>query len=292
MITMKNIPAMFLTATLIFAFLSAMVTHLPAAENPGLIIAPTRVVFEGRDRSQIVRLVNPDSNPHSYRLSLVNIRMDDHGTRKIIDSPDSTEALAASMVRFAPRQVTIPPEGWQTVRLMVRKPADLAAGEYRVHLKVASMPDQQMTSNDESESPQVEPGKVGIRLDIVMDVTIPLIIRHGQGDVSVSPLKALYKPGTSAGGQAVEVALERSGSRSLFADVVLFSDQNNQSAPVPLGEIKGIAIYTPNTIQYVSVPLRSNLPGTLQGKTIRVEIRDRDHGDTLALLSSKKLQVE
>ena len=279
-----------LSVFLFIAFL-IMPCQLHASGNQGVIIAPTRVVFEGRDRSQIVRLVNPDSKPRSFRISLVYIRMDDHGTRTIIDSPDNTEILAGNMIRFAPRQVTIPPKGWQTVRLMVRKPADLADGEYRVHLKVASIPDHDKSTSSESDKTPPEPGKVGIQINILMDVTIPLIIRHGKGDVGVAPKKALYKPDTKTGSQSIEVELERTGSHSLFADVVLFADSDDGSSSVQLGENKGVAIYMPNSIQHVNVPLGSKLPGTLQGKTIRVEIRNRE-GDANTLMSSKKLKVE
>ena len=287
---MNKLQKTYIKPVLFFIALLIMPAQLWASASQGVIIAPTRVVFEGRDRSQIVRLVNPDSQPRRFRLSLVYIGMDDHGTRKIVDSPNSDEILAGNMIRFAPRQVTIPPDGWQTVRLMVRKPKGLAEGEYRVHLKLASIPNNEKAVPSESDKMPMSPGKVGIKINIMMNVTIPLIIRHGDGDVGVIPKKAILKSDIKTGGQFMEVELERTGSHSLFADVFLFADSDDRSNAVKLGEIKGITIYTPNILQYVNVPLVPDFPGNIQGKTIRVEIHDRER-DTNTLMISKTLKV-
>ena len=237
----------------------------------GVLLSPTRVVMEGRERAAIVKIINPDAQANTYKISLISIRMDDFGRKIQVKEPSKAEQFVMKMIRFSPRRATLGPKEWQTVRLMVRKPADLAPGEYRAHLKVVPIPDQ---SSKPVESQDSE--GVSINLDVVFSITIPIIVRHGQGNVNIIPgtpsLKKLDKTNT----YSLESRLTRQGLHSAYFNVLAFH-KSSGADPVKIGELKGLSFYTPNPFQIVNIPLNS-LPD-LSGGIIELKIQDLETKD-------------
>lgn len=100
-----------------------------------LMLFPTRIVLEKNQRAAQVELINQGRSPETYRINLVNRRMSETGEFIPVGTPGPGEQFADPLLRYSPRQVTIAPGGSQTVRILLRKPAELAAGEYRSHLQ-------------------------------------------------------------------------------------------------------------------------------------------------------------
>lgn len=100
----------------------------PSGGGGDLLVAPTRVVFEGRKRAAEVSLSNAGRARTTYRISLVRMEMDESG--KLQDRPlDPGSQNLQTLFRFSPREVTLEPQETQTVRIQVRKPADLPTGQ-------------------------------------------------------------------------------------------------------------------------------------------------------------------
>ena len=75
-----------------------------AAQAAGdLIVAPTRVVFEGRERAAQLSLVNKGSATATYRISVVNMRMQPDGNLVEIAQPDPGQEFAENLFRYSPR---------------------------------------------------------------------------------------------------------------------------------------------------------------------------------------------
>ncbi|MFL5319107.1 MAG: molecular chaperone, partial [Myxococcaceae bacterium] len=127
-----------LLAVVLFA-LSAAAENAPQAG--GVQVLPTRVVFEGRERAAAITLVNNGQKAQTYRLSLVEMKMNDDGKLEPVPAGQAVDHSAAQYIRFSPRQVTLEPKTTQTVRLQLRLPAELARGEYRSHLMLRALPD-------------------------------------------------------------------------------------------------------------------------------------------------------
>ena len=106
-----------------------------------LMLYPTRIVIEGNQRSAQIQLINNGTESRTYRIGLVNRRMNETGSFIDINEPLPGELFADDMLRFSPRQVTLAPGTGQTVRVMVRKPSNLPAGEYRSHLLFSQQPE-------------------------------------------------------------------------------------------------------------------------------------------------------
>lgn len=241
-----------------------------SGQDTAVLIAPTRVVFEGRTRAATVKLINPNKTPQTYKISLVSIRMDEYGTRTEIPEPNEAELFARSMVQFSPKRAVIPPQGWQTVRVMVRKPKDLPEGEYRSQLKVSPVPGEKKPDSRENTE------NIAINIDIVFHVSIPIIIRHGKVDAAVAPLASRLI--TKGQDYFLETKIERSGSSSVFADVkAFFTPLDPPGQRIPVGEVKGISIYAQNPDQTIHLPVKDK-DALTRGK-VDIEITNREKKD-------------
>lgn len=126
----------------------------------GLLVAPVRLDFEGRLRSGTFKILNRDAGPVSYRISFTSLIEKDQGED------------AKSWVRFSPRKVTLGPGEHQTVRVVVRKPEELPAGDYTARILIQAIPP---TRNKEAADTTE---KIQVNLDIVYGVSIPVHIKH------------------------------------------------------------------------------------------------------------------
>jgi P pilus assembly chaperone PapD len=248
---------------------------LPLAAGPGdLLVAPTRVVFEGRKRSTEVNLSNIGQVRATYRVSLVRMEMDENGAFKELPFDPGTENLK-SLFRFSPREVTLEPQESQTVRIQVRKPAELAAGEYRLHMVFRAVPPTQETAPRDTAAPK----GISIKLTPIYGIAIPLIIRHGETAAKVS----IVDPTLDGATNTLRFRLERSGNQSVYGDLQA-SVLPTHGAPVKLAEASGLAVYTPNASRRVTLPLVRSLPS---GSRIRITCaRPPQDGGTLLAESS------
>ncbi len=189
----------------------------PAARTlGGLLVAPTRLVFEGRQRTGQLTLVNTGAQTATYRISLIRLRMTETGAFHEVQEPDSAELFADTLVRFSPRRVELPPGVPQTVRLQLRLPADLPVGEYRSHLLFRAVP---VSAPEESVCSEPATG-VEITLRAVYGVSIPIIVRHGAlvAGVTLSDPRVESAPDEDPPTR-LAVTLNRSGDRSVYGDL-------------------------------------------------------------------------
>ncbi|WP_257309019.1 fimbrial biogenesis chaperone [Geothrix fuzhouensis] len=235
-------------------FLGLLALALPAQAPPtpadggvgDLLVAPTRVVFEGHKRSAELNLSNIGQARATFRISLVRMEMDEMGGIKELPFDAGTENLR-SLFRFSPRQVTLDPRESQTVRLQVRKPAQLPEGEYRLHMTFRAVPSEAPVSQAVTEAPK----GIAIKLTPVYGIAIPLIVRHGKTSASVS----ITAPTFDVKNGVLRFRLERSGNQSVYGDLKATLLPAVGPAEV-LVEASGLAVYTPNSNRVVSLPIR------------------------------------
>ncbi len=129
------------------------------AIGKGLLVAPVRLEFEGRIRSGTFKILNRDPATVNYRISFAPLLEKDKGEN------------AKDWVRFSPRRVRLGPGEHQTVRVLARKPLNLAAGKYTARLLIQAIPPARPKSDEPTDNIQ-------INLDIVYGISIPIIIKH------------------------------------------------------------------------------------------------------------------
>ncbi len=249
-----------------------LLAALPAAAD--LMLFPTRVVFDKNQRAAQVELINTGQETATYRIHLVNRRMSETGDFSPVDNPLPGEQFADAMLRYSPRQVTLAPGRGQTVRIMLRKPANLAAGEYRSHLQFDRVPDASGASSIQEQAAKPGPGEVGVQLKALVGVSIPVIVRQGetQATVALTGLEVL-KPAAAAA-PAMAAVLQRSGNRSVYGDLTAtFTPQGG--APVEVGKAGGVAVYTPNPSRRIRMELKPPAGTVLAQGTLRMIYRER-----------------
>ena len=261
-----------LLCCLTFFFIALDPVMADAETEHSVRLAPTRVILEGRARAATVRLINPNATERRYRISLVSVRMDETGVRQIVNEPSEAERFAQSLIRFSPRQVTIPGGGSQVVRLMVQKPNDLAPGEYRAHFMVSPVPEAKSGKNrDAGQSPK----KIGISIDIRFQVSIPILIRQGGGKSEGIVRTPILKKQEKGEGVDLTFTLERTGPFSLLSDIRVYRMAGKTGGKEKIGEVQGIPSYTPVTRQRVTIPLAigRNLK-TFADQSLVIDIHD------------------
>ncbi len=147
-----------------------------------LMLHPTRLVFDKNQRAAQIELINNGSTPATYRISLVNRRMLENGQFEAADMPAPGEQFADPMLRYSPRQITLQPGGAQTVRVMLRKPAELAEGEYRSHLQFELLPEVEGANSIESRAGGKD---IGVVLNTLVGASVPVIVRQGATNATV-----------------------------------------------------------------------------------------------------------
>ena len=238
----------------------------------GLLVAPTRLVFEGRTRAAYITLVNRGTERTTYRISVVERRMLEDGLFEVAEEAQPGELFATDLIRYAPRRVVLEPKVPQTIRILVRKPRDLPAGEYRSHLRFLTIPDASI--EQPADSPHIPGDGISVRIRAVFGVTIPVIVRHGDIDADIAITDAEFQPAgeNAAGpvaGPVLTVRFARSGEKSVYGDVkvtLLGEDGEEQT----IGLVRGMAVYSPNPSRTVRVPIDPNLAPRLKGRQVKV----------------------
>lgn len=255
---------------------------LPASHaGAELMLYPTRIVFAGNQRAAQLELINNGSEKATYRISLVNRRMNETGAFSEIDTPLPGEQFADDLLRYSPRQVTLEPGTGQAVRIMVRKPANLPSGEYRSHLLFAQQPDAQGSTSIEDRDPAAK-NEIAIKLTTLVGVSIPVIVRHGNTDASVS-LTHLDLQQPSGGASTLALQMERRGSQSVYGDLTV-SLIPARGAEQVIARANGVAVYSPNLMRRASIVLQWPSGQRLTEAALRVSYREQaeDGGELLA----------
>lgn len=238
----------------------------------GFVLAPTRIVFEDRKRVATLTVANTGLSVATYRVALVRMRMSESGEIAPVDVAQEGEAFADTLLRFSPRQFEVLPHATQIVRIQLRKPEDLADGEYRSHLVVQENPPADAGRPDSiapTPGGAAEPG-VAVRLAPVFATAIPIIVRQGAPSARLSMTDFHYRPaGGPANPAVVSLTLVRDGSRSVYGDLECVDPQGGKK-PRVIGRMRGVAVYTPNRTRRIDLPLDPTPPAFHDG---RLQIR-------------------
>lgn len=238
------------------------------AVSAELIVSPTRMVLTDRDRYATVSVKNPGDAIGRYRAEMVDAVMLEDGAVKMLGNGEKHDYSALNMIRVSPRSMTLRPGEYQTVRMLIKRPANLAEGEYRSHLKVRMT---ETNIDEKTGKPAAVEEGISIRPKLVM--VIPVIIRHGKTDFATKITNVILKqPDKNNPHKRVGVTLTLEGNQSAIGDFVLIHKTGN--AEKELTTYSGIAVYRGTPQRSIDIPLEA-LP---QGGSLRVEYRGQNVG--------------
>jgi hypothetical protein len=226
-----------------------------------------------------VALINTGAQVATYRISVINLRMKPDGSVEDVQEATASDWSAEPLLRFSPRQVTLEPRVAQTVRIQVRKPADLKPGEYRSHLLFRGVPRPEDSTTMTAQNAQ----GVTVQLTPVYGVSIPVIVRHGETAVKAA-LNSAHVTTDVAGNSTVEVEVSRDGNQSLYGNLTIGLMRAEAREQV-IGELGGVAVYVPLASRRVAVPIhlpKERVAGARLHLTFVDAERDEAGGDKLA----------
>ena len=207
-----------------------------------LVITPTRIVFDERTRSAKVTLLNTGTEAASYRATFVRREMNEDGSFMDVEAGVKGN-YSDEMIRYSPRQVTLPPGQSQVVRLMLRKPRDLAAAEYRSHMLFQALPEPKNNDIDQAENDN--PEAIVIEITPLIGITIPIIVRHGNLNATVTLTDPQFIPANKDKIKPrLKLNILRDGNRSVYGDFKVTYTPEGQQSGLVVAQAKGVGVYT------------------------------------------------
>ena len=178
-----------------------------------------------------------------------------------------------------PRRATLAPNGGQTIRVRAGATGDVPPGEYRTHLTVTAIPPADTGITAEQAAGQRD-GELSFRLNSVLGLSIPVIIRIGPIDVRAEVRDAKIEfeqlspaPNTPPVRTAVlSLNIARLGANSLFGNVEVRGTKEKGNRD-PLGIARGVGVYTEIDTRMLRVPLR-RIPD--KGEALEISFLDDD----------------
>jgi P pilus assembly chaperone PapD len=235
----------------------------PAQAAGDLLVAPTRVILDGKRGTQVI-LNNVGAEETTYRISLEIKRMTEEGELVDIDpaATNDGEKAALSLVRYAPRRVTLPPNQPQSIRIGLNPADNLPDGEYRVHMLFRAIPKTSAVTE------QAASADLKIQLIPLYGIAIPVIIRKGQ--LSATAALANAQLGRDNEGPVLSLDATRKGSRSVYGEFRV--SKPGQSKPLLVQ--KGIAIYPEIERRKIELQLSEAEANAIRGSEVVIAYHD------------------
>jgi len=248
----KNIYSGF--AGILFLAITLLATNTCAAQGD-LLLYPKRIIFDGYKRSQEINLANSGKDTARYILSVIQIRMKEDGTFETITEPDPGQNFADRYFRIFPRNVVLPPNEAQTVKIQLTNTGELQPGEYRSHLYVRAEAEKKPLGEEETTS---DSASISVKLMAVFGISIPVIIRSGDNNATVSISDVTFQQGKDMP-PALKFMFNRNGNMSVYGDVTV-DYTSTDGKVIRVGTANGLAIYTPTNKRIFNLTL-NNSPG-------------------------------
>lgn len=217
------------------AILLIGLSFISSLAQASLLIAPTRVAFGDRDRSQSVTLINSGNKVMTYRLEwITNRATEEGGYIELTEQESANFPTAADFIRVSPRQVTLQPGERQAIKLLVRRPRDLADGEYRSHLKFTALPNNRDAAGRDAQG-------IDIRLDLLLSYSIPVIVRKGSPEVNVDIEDLAIEMGPEK--TNITLDLVRSGPYSVTGRLLAYWKERGTKDEKQVGILNGVNVF-------------------------------------------------
>ena len=218
-----------------------------------LLLMPTYAVFEDRERTQDITIVNTSDETSIYRMGWLHYKQKPDGTYDRLSHPLNENFSPEDMVIFSPRQVTLPPKARQRIRMSLRRPPDLPDGEYRGHLKL-----QNIGEADARARTQASKGvttEVGVNIGFAM----PVIVRQGAYDAKASILNPSFKPPPSESDPRprLSVTLTRSGTHGTMGRLLAYWAAPGKEER-QIGVLNNVNIFPDIDQRTANIPLTEN----------------------------------
>ncbi|ATE64992.1 hypothetical protein [Rhizorhabdus dicambivorans] len=243
---------------------------------------PKRVIFDRPGKSATISVASGGGSSGSFDVELIDrVMLPDGQIVPVTEAQDKPEAArfksAKAYLVATPRRIRIAAGGGQAIRVRATPSAELAPGEYRSHLTVTGIPPADTGLTAEQAAGRKE-GELSFRINSVLAISIPVILRVGPVDVRAGIENAAIGFETiSPDGKAPPVRtamlnfdLVRMGVNSLYGDLEVRGSRKGEE---PIGVVRGIGVYPEIDRRQVKIAL-TRIPAA--GEAIEIQFRDDD----------------
>ena len=236
-----------------------------ALAEPMMFISPLRVEIKPGEDTAVVTVTNKASQTKYYKAVLSDQVMAADTTTSEVETFTYS---AKKMLRFMPRRFEVAPGQRRVIRIMARRPADLADGDYHTHMLFE---EDLETRNAQraaaaASGTTVPDGSVKFQVEATYSVAIPVVVQQGTISGSIA-LGAVRYDATAANGQPALVAeFARRGNAE--ASGYLTATANGE----PAIDKRLLRLYREVDDYRVVLPL--NPKAVQSGQTIKVRLAD------------------
>jgi hypothetical protein len=264
--------------------LCLLMPHMAWANRAEVLLLPTRVVMENGDRFTTVVVKNVGNATGNFSVSVIDMAMKEDGLVTELPQGQTDPYSAIPYLRVAPRSITLKAGETQNVRIMLRKPEGLAAGEYRSHLRLSLDNDNVEGTDDQANplNPTKQPeAHIAVKANLVL--VIPVIVHNGDTTLNMK-ITSPKIVRDAKGKPSLNLTLLREGSRSSMGDFTITYTGSDGHAQ-PLKNFPGVPVYRPLDKRTVVIPL-DDIPKGVDLNTGKLNIayaaQEKDGGKKLA----------
>lgn len=221
--------------------------------NASLLITPTKVEFSQRDRSAKVSLVNTSNETKTYKVFFREQYQGADGSYKGLTAEQADFPVASSMMRYSPKQVTLAPGERQHVRIALRRPKDLADGEYRSHMVFEALPNLEKLKKMRGK-------ETGIKMYVNLAFSIPIIVRQGEYNTNIALSKVSLFDENIEGEQhaAVDIEFSRSGLHSAIGTIKVYWQGKSDFTEKQIAMLNNVAIYRERDLRHITLRFKDH----------------------------------
>lgn len=238
-------------------------------------VSPFMVVFD-KNNAAVVTLNNRSNKAKVVTFQWARRYYNQQGVVKVLPEGQTAPGYrpADPYIKHSPRRVIIKPKTAQTVRLVARRPADMAPGEYRSHFTI-------MVEDLVSQKADPSKNAGGVAGIVTMNVNtgIPVFIRQGETviDAKIQQANIIQTPE----GPALDVTVNNNGTRSLYTDVYVKCDGDAADNGNYIGSLR---LYVERKVAHKSYPItpkKMNLGQCANPVAKIIGVRDLEYGGKL-----------
>lgn len=248
----------------LFIFTLSVTVHKQAHAN--LMILPTNVVFEGRERYADVTLINNGIDAKNYKLEWTYHKMlPETGAYEHLENLGDEFDLSKHVV-MSPKRVRLAPKAKQKIRLALRRPTDIASGDYHVHLRFTAMPVDQEPGGAE----EIDGAEASVKF--VVSYSIPVFLRVGEPDVKAELGQISLERNVKTGMLDILIPVERSSKSpySILGYVLIYHIDEDGNEEL-VGELSNANIFS----EIDNRTFRAFLTKDIEGGSLRVVLNER-----------------
>jgi P pilus assembly chaperone PapD len=192
------------------ALLISALACLPLSAQ-AISISAFRIYLDADKPTTSFTVHNPDVEHQGCELKLTHYNFDENSELVNVPEGEIPANSASPWIRFSPQKFTLTPANSQTIRFTLRKKANAEPAEYRSYLVV----DCDAVSEIDNET-----RLISIKPKLMHNV--PVIVRNGNLDATISVTNQKIED------DSLYFSVERSGSRSVYADVALVNKRTDE----------------------------------------------------------------